>query len=162
LIVRLPGRVPAASTCDVAVTSNDLYPTLLELAGVPRPREQEVDGLSLVPLLERQGGLPERPLFWHYPHYSNQGGRPGGAVRLGSYKLLESFEDGRLELYDLAADLGEEKDLASEQPERAARLAKLLAGWRQAVGAQMPEPNPEPVDPFGPLGVPRAPRREGE
>jgi arylsulfatase A-like enzyme len=153
-IVRAPGRVAAASECDTPVISPDLYPTLLEMAGVPVPAGQAMDSVSLVPLLTKKGGLAERPLFWHYPHYSNQGGRPGGAMRSGQYKLVEFFEDSRVELYDLAADPGEQRDLAAAQPERAEKMRKELAEWRKAVGAQMPTPNPEPVDPFGPQGLP--------
>ncbi|HOW71496.1 MAG TPA: sulfatase [Phycisphaerae bacterium] len=155
LIVRLPGRVAAGSTCDVPAITNDLYPTLMALANLPMVSGYEVDGVDLGPLLERRGSLAERPLFWHYPHYSNQGGRPGGAVRAGDYKLLESFEDGRVVLYDLSKDAGEEHDLAATQPERANEMKKLLADWRKSVGAQMPTPNPEPVEPFGPRGSPR-------
>ncbi|HVR87720.1 MAG TPA: sulfatase, partial [Planctomycetota bacterium] len=114
------------------------------------PPGQALDAVSLVPLLEARGGLPDRPLTWHYPHYSNQGGRPSGALRSGSWKLVEWFEDGRVELFDLAADPGEERDLAPRQPERAAALRKQLADWRSAVGAQMPTLNPKPVDPFPP------------
>jgi arylsulfatase A-like enzyme len=155
LIVRLPGRVPAGATCDVPVISNDFYPTLLALAGLSVPAGHRPDGVSFAPLLEQKGTLADRPLFWHYPHYSNQGGRPGGAVRLGHWKLLEFFEDNRVELYDLAADPGEQHDLAKAQPERAQQMRKMLADWRQSVDAQMPTPNPEPVDPFGPLAVPK-------
>src|SRR6185295_7747545 len=135
------------------------YPTLLELAGVPVPPGQAVDALSLVPLVDRKSALPERPLYWHFPHYSNQGGRPGGALRSGRFKLLEFFEDSRVELYDLTADPGELKDLAAAQPERAAEMKKQLAEWRTAVGAQMPTPNPDPVEPFGPKGNPPAPKQ---
>lgn len=150
LMVRMPGRVGAGTTNDVPVISNDLYPTLLELAGVPVPPGQAVDAVSLVPLLDRTGSIPERPLYWHYPHYSNQGGRPAGALRSGDWKLVEWFEDGRVELFDLAKDPGEHQDLAAAQPERAASMKKQLADWRVAVGAQMPTPNPKPVDPFPP------------
>lgn len=153
-IVRLPGRVPAGSTCDVAVISNDLYPTCMALAGQPMPAEQQVDGVSIVPLLEQKGGIAERRLFWHYPHYSNQGGRPGGAVLAGGLKLLEFYEDSRTEQYELAKDIGEQQDLTAAQPQRAEEMKKLLAEWRQAVGAQMPTPNPDPVEPFGPKGIP--------
>jgi arylsulfatase A-like enzyme len=150
LIVRVPGRVPPGSLSDTPAISTDLYPTLLELAGIAPPPGQALDALSLVPVLEARGGLPDRPLTWHYPHYSNQGGRPSGALRSGSWKLVEWFEDGRVELFDLAADPGEERDLAPSQPERAAALRKQLADWRSAVGAQMATPNPKPVDPFPP------------
>jgi arylsulfatase A-like enzyme len=154
LIVRWPGRVAAGSLSEEPVITNDFYPTVLELAGVAVPKDQAVDARSFVRTLEGKGPLPGRPLFWHYPHYSNQGGRPGGAVLEGKYKLLEFFEDDRVELYDLQADPGEEKDLAAADPERAGDLRKKLAQWRQSVGAQMPTPNPEPVEPFGPRGLP--------
>ncbi len=153
-IVRVPGRVAPKTECEVPVITQDLYPTLLELAGVPVPAGQAIDAVSSVPLLDRKGGMPERPLFWHYPHYSNQGGRPGGAMRSGNFKLVEFFEDSRVELYDLASDPGEEHDLASSQSERAQEMRKKLADWRASVGAQMPTPNPDPVEPFGPKGLP--------
>ena len=149
LIVRLPGRVAAGTTCDVPVIHCDFYPTLLAMAGLTVPEEQKVDGVSFAPLLEQNGGIAARPLFWHYPHYSNQGGRPCGAVRVGNDKLLEFFEDSHVEEYDLAKDPGEQRD----EPRRAAELKKMLADWRQSVDAQMPTPNPEPVEPFGPQGV---------
>jgi arylsulfatase A-like enzyme len=154
-IVRMPGRVATGSECDTPVISQDLYPTLLELSGVPVPKDQAVDAVSLVPLLDRKGSLPERSLFWHYPHYSNQGGRPGGAVRTGNYKLIEFFEDSKVELYDLSTDPGEERDLAPAQPERAEEMRKRLADWRKSVDAQMPTVNPDPVEPFGPKGNPK-------
>jgi len=149
-IFRVPGRVPSGRLCDTPVISADLYPTLLELSGIPPPPGQALDAVSLVPLLEATGAIPERPLFWHYPHYSNQGGRPAGALRSGTWKLVEWFEDGRVELFDLSTDPGEDKDLAAARPEKAAALTKQLADWRLAVGAQMPTPNPRPVDPFPP------------
>ncbi|MCY3024553.1 MAG: sulfatase [Planctomycetota bacterium] len=157
-IVRLPGRVPAGALCDVPVISTDLYPTLLDLAGLPVPAEQKVDGVSIAPLLERKGGIAERTLFWHYPHYSNQGGRPGGAMRRGAAKLVESFEDMHVELYDLAKDSGEQQDLAAGQAPQVQDMQKALADWRQLVAAQMPTPNPDPVEPFGPRGIPPAPK----
>jgi arylsulfatase A-like enzyme len=155
LIVRLPGRVPAGSTCDVPVISIDFYPTLLALAGLPTPAEQQVDGVSIAPLLERKGTIAARPLFWHYPHYSNQGGRPSGAVRVGNDKVIESFEDWRVELFDLARDAGENRDMATARPDSALEMKKLLTNWRKEVGAQMPTPNPQPVEPFGPQGQPK-------
>jgi arylsulfatase A-like enzyme len=155
LIVRWPGRVPAGKTCDVPVISNDFYPTFMALAGLPMPAEQKVDGVNIAPLLEGKGTIAPRPLFWHYPHYSNQGGRPSGAIRVGNEKLIESFEDGRIELFDLGGDEGETHDLASARPDSAQPLSKRLAAWREEVGAQMPTPNPRPVDPFGPEGLPK-------
>jgi hypothetical protein len=86
--------------------------------------------------------MPDRPLFWHYPHYSNQGGSPNGAVRLGDFKLIEWYEDMECELFNLKNDLGEQHDLAKENLAKAAELKKLLHAWREQVNAQMPTPNP--------------------
>src|SRR5207249_7742150 len=99
------------SVCDVPVAGQDLYPTIINMAGVPPAPGQVIDGESLAPLLRGDGGLKRDSLYWHYPHYSNQGGRPGGAVRKGGLKLIESYEDGRRELFDLEADIGETHDL---------------------------------------------------
>ena len=84
-----------------------------------------------------------RPFFWHYPHYSNQGSGPYGAVRLGDYKLIEWFEDMRVELFDLRQDLSETNNLANQMPERVAALRGDLQEWRRAVHAAMPTPNPD-------------------
>ncbi len=143
LIVAWPGVTPPGSVCEVPVSGQDLDPTIREIAAAPPGRGRIVDGESLLPLLRGDGPIRRKPLFWHYPHYSNQGGRPGGAIREGDLKLIEWYEDGRTELYDLAADPGEHKDLAADRPADAARLRARLARWRQSVAAQMPTPNPE-------------------
>ena len=142
LIVRWPGVTQPGSTCRAPIISTDYYPTLLEMAGLPLRRRQHVDGVSLVPLL-KGGARPERPLFWHYPHYSNQGGGPGGAVRVGNFKLIEWFEDMRLELFNLSDDLGERHNLAPTMPDKAASLRQQLHEWRESVNAAMPTPNPD-------------------
>lgn len=132
-----PG-VAAGSRCYTPVISTDFYPTLLELTGLPARPAQHLDGQSLVPLL-RGGALPERPLFWHYPHYGNQGGAPGGAVRRGDWKLIEWYgEPARLELFNLADDLGETTNRLVDQPDLAAELHALLRAWRDETGARMP------------------------
>jgi len=139
LMIRWPGVTRPGTVIDTPVASIDFFPTLCEAAGVdPGP----VDGRSLLRLL-RGKRLGERPLFWHYPHYSDQGGRPAGAVRLGDWKLIEFYEDGRLELFHLAEDPGEQRNLVRREPARAKKLHRLLAGWRHAVNAAMPEPNPK-------------------
>jgi arylsulfatase A-like enzyme len=141
LLVKWPGVTQPGSICRQPVISADFYPTILEMAGLaPRPA-QHVDGVSVVSLL-RGGTLPSRPLFWHYPHYSNQGGKPDGAVREGDWKLIEWFEDNQVELYNLKSDPGEQHNLAAEQAETATALREKLHAWREAVGAQMPTPNP--------------------
>jgi arylsulfatase A-like enzyme len=142
LIVRWPGVVQPGTKCDTPVVLTDLVPTLLEAAGVNLARTVgPLDGVSLIALL-KGGALPDRSLYWHFPNYTNQGSRPAGAVRRGDWKLIEQFEDGSLELYHLADDLGETRNLAAVHPDRAAEMRAELAAWRQRVGAQMPTPNP--------------------
>jgi len=149
MIIRWPGVTRPGGTCPAAVTSTDFYPTMLAMAGLPLRPEQHCDGVSLVPLL-RGEALDRGPLFWHYPHYSNQGGTPTGAIRDGDYKLIEFFEDDHAELYDLKGDVGEKKDLAASMPEKAAELRRKLADWRRQVNARMPTPNPNYEPPTGP------------
>ena len=170
LVVRWPGVVKPDTTTDVPVTTLDIAATLLDVGGATQPAQTVLDGMSLRPALAG-GTLPARDLCWHYPHYANQGGRPAAAIiagdgpsqgkesqgteNQGHEKLVEHFEGGRVELFDLATDPGERRDLAAERPERAAVLKERLAAWRTAVGAAMPSPNPQPVEPFGPEGEPR-------
>lgn len=139
LIIRWPGKTKPGTTCDVPVVSTDYYPTILDMIGLPLRPRQHLDGVSLAPLL-RDGTPPRRDTFyWHYPHYSNQGGPPAGAIRRGPWKLIEFYADGRLELYNLADDLGERHDLAAKMPQRTRELQQALHAWRTAVGAQMPQ-----------------------
>jgi arylsulfatase A-like enzyme len=142
-IIRAPGVTQPGSICDTPVVSTDFYPTLLELAGLPLMPQQHLDGVSLQPLL-KGGALPRGPLYWHFPHYGNQGGAPGGAVRDGDWKLIEWYEDGRCELYNLRDDIGEKADRATENPDRVNELRGKLAAWRKSVQAVMPTPNPAP------------------
>lgn len=143
MIVCWPGVTKPGSACGEPVSSVDFYPTILEMAGTAGNAEHNtaVDGVSLVPLL-KGASLKDRALFWHYPHYSPQGGAPAGAVRQGNLKLIEFYEDGHLELYNLAEDVGEKTNLAQKMPDEAARMHKLLVDWRNQVGAPMPTKNP--------------------
>ena len=144
LLVRLPGIIPAGSLCTVPVSTADFYPTILDLAGLPLRPEQHCDGVSLRPLLEDQTTAIERDaIFWHYPHYGNQGGTPGSSVRLGDYKLIEFFEDGRLELYNLREDPGEKNNLAVKRPKERDLLHQRLKAWREEVEAKIPQANPD-------------------
>jgi arylsulfatase A-like enzyme len=144
MIVTWPGVVPGGTVSDQPVISTDFYPTLLEMAGLPPKPEQHVDGMSLVPLLEQKATLDRNELYWHYPHYGNQGTTPSGAIRQGDLKLIEYFEDGRVELFDLSTDIGEQRDLAAERPEKVKELREKLARWREEVDAAMPPgPNPD-------------------
>ncbi len=141
LIVTWPGVTKGAQVEATPAITMDLYPTLLELAGV-KPMQSLVDGISLAPLL-RSGAKPDRDaIFWHYPHYHPGGATPYSAIRSGDLRLVHFYEDGRDELYDLAHDVGETKDLAAAQPERAKALRTRLDAWLKSVDAQLPTPNP--------------------
>ncbi len=138
--IRVPGVTRPGSTCDVPVTGTDFYPTLLDLAGLPLKPDQHVDGVSLVPLLQGEK-IDPRDLFWHYPHYGNQGGEPSSIVRSGAWKLIHYWEDGRDELYNILEDVGEQRDLADEQPERRTALRQKLNRWLDSVEANLPTLN---------------------
>ena len=141
-IVRWPGVVKPATECREPVISNDLFPTLLEAAGVSEqeiPAEATSDSVSFVSLLRNPGGrLDREALYWHYPHYHAFGATPHGAVRMGDWKLIEFYEDMHVELYNIEEDVGEQHDLAAAQPGVVARLQDRLHRWREKVGAQMP------------------------
>jgi arylsulfatase A-like enzyme len=139
LIVRWPGVVPAGRVSDVPVMQQDFTPTLLEACGVKV--DGPFDGVSVMPLLKGEK-LAERTLYWHFPHYTNQGCRPAGAIREGRWKLIEHFEDRRTELFDLEKDIGEETDFAAREPERVKAMRDKLVTWRQDVKAQENSPNP--------------------
>ena len=141
LIVRWPGVVRPGTTCNVPVTSVDFYPTFLEIVGAKAPANQPLDGESILPLLKQTGTLSRDAIYWHYPHYHHSS--PAGAVRQGKWKLIEFYEDGSLELYDLSKDIGEKNNLAGRMPQKAAQLQKNLACWRASVKAKMPIPNPD-------------------
>ncbi len=142
LIVRDPSA-PQRKVVDTPGTTDDLYPTLLGLAGL-MPLEG-LDGRDLSGVLSSDE-IPERALYWHFPHYHGSGNRPSGAVRIGDYKLVEWFEDGRTELFDLANDLGEGTDISAAMPDKAIELREALHAWREATGSRMPKPNPDYSD----------------
>ncbi|MFQ6130723.1 MAG: sulfatase-like hydrolase/transferase [Armatimonadota bacterium] len=149
MIVRWPGQVEPGSKCDVPVIGTDYYPTFLEMAGLEKAAGQVLDGESLVPLLKQTGSLKRDAIFWHFPAYLQGGGgtwrtTPAGAIRQGDFKLIEFFEDGTLELYNINQDIGEENNLAEEMPEKVRQLHRRLLDWRKSVKAPVPtEPNPE-------------------
>jgi arylsulfatase A len=138
LIVRWPGRIPAGRETDTPMINTDWLPTLLELAGVPAP--QKLDGKSFASLLTG-GETRPRKFFWHFPHYTNQGSRPGGAVREGDWKFIEHYDAG-LELYNLAQDPGETTNLAAQETKRVEEMRRELAEWTSQVGAQTNALNP--------------------
>jgi arylsulfatase A-like enzyme len=141
LIVRWPGQVPAGRVVDTPVINTDWLPTLTEIAGARTPRD--LDGVSIASLLVGRGPPKPRPFYWHFPHYTNQGSQPAGAIRDGDWKLVEGYEDGRVELFNLAKDMSEATNLSAREPRRVARLKRQLAAWRQRVGAQTNAPNPD-------------------
>jgi arylsulfatase A-like enzyme len=141
LIVHWSGVTPAGKVCKTPTMNIDFYPTFAEMAGAKPDPAQQLDGLSIAPLLKDPAAkLPRDTLCWHYPlaepHFL--GGRSAGAIRQGDWKLIEFFDTGNVELYDLAADAGETKDLAGQTPDKARQLQGALAAWRKRVGAQIP------------------------
>jgi arylsulfatase A-like enzyme len=152
MIARWPGKIKSDSSCDVPVIGIDFYPTFLEIAGAPKPAGHILDGRSIVPLLKGAAGFKRKAIFWHFPAYlepynaEQQPWRmtPGGAVREGDWKLIEFFEDGKVELYNLKEDISETKDLSRTKPKKAEELHKLLVEWRKSVNAAVPtEKNPK-------------------
>ncbi|MDA0811663.1 MAG: sulfatase [Verrucomicrobia bacterium] len=138
-LVRWPGVVKPGSTCSVPVISMDTFSTLLEAAGLKPSPDDLLDGESLLPLLRQTGTLQRKALFLHYPNYAfHQRNRLGGAVREGDFKLIRNYDDDSLELYDLAADLGETRNISGTNPETTQRLKAKLESWLKSSGARMP------------------------
>lgn len=154
-IARWPGKIPEGKECDKPIISVDFLPTLLDVTKSAPPTDQPQDGKSLLPLFASggQSGLPDRAIYWHFPGYLGQGANswrttPASAIRAGDWKLIEFLEDGRFELYNLGSDIGEKKNLALEQPEKAKELLAQLNTWRKEVNAPMPTKNtPSPESP---------------
>ena len=143
LIVRWPGKVAPGVATDAPVVLTDLMPTLMAAAGLdPAKTTGPLDGVNLGRLLAGDAPSP-RALFWHFPHYTNQGGRPAGAMRDGEWKLIADDESGGVELYHLATDPGEAHGVSKTESARADEMKMKLAAWRKTVGAQMPVPNAE-------------------
>ena len=139
LIVRRPGKVRPGTLCDMPVVSTDFYPTILAVAGLKPDPDKKIDGESIVPLLRQTGGLRRKAIHFHYPNYAWHGSnRLGGAIREGDYKLIEWYDDGSVELYNLKDDIGEKTDLSRLQPGKAADLKAKLDAWLAETGAKMP------------------------
>ncbi len=141
LIIKAPGFISESSVSGVPVSTIDFFPTIMEITGTPLANFN-CDGISILPVLQ-SNAIKERPIFWHYPHYSNQGGDPGSAIRMGDYKLIDNFETGKQELYNLKNDLSESDDLILSNPEKARELYDLLVEWRIKSGAKMMDTNPQ-------------------
>jgi arylsulfatase A-like enzyme len=145
-IFRWPSKIEAGAQSHQPIVTVDIYPTLLELAHGKPPENYPLDGVSLVSCLTEKKPLERDAIYWHFPGYLGAGGteyrtKPVGAIRSGDYKLLEFFEDGRLELYNLKEDVGQKNNLADKQPEKAKELHEKLAAWQKATDAKMPTPN---------------------
>ena len=138
--IKAPGIASAGSRTDVPATGTDFYPTLLDLVGANLQPEEHQDGVSLLPVM-KGGSIAPRPLYWHYPHYGNQGGEPSSIIRDGDWKLIHYYEDGRDELYNLKDDLSETKDLAKAEEEKTRVLHNKLMAHLKAVGARFPIPD---------------------
>ncbi len=152
MLVKWPGKIAPATVCHDPVIGTDFYPTFLEIAGAERPKKYELDGENLVPLFKQNGKLERDAIFWHYPVYLQAGyglnrmwrTTPAGVIRMGDYKLMEFFEDGHLELYNLREDIGETYNIALLEPEKAKEMQKRLSDWRTEIGVPFPlEKNPE-------------------
>lgn len=142
MLIKWPGKSKAGTTEATPVTSTDFYPTILEMANVPLLPEQHADGVSLASLLKKGKKLDREVIFWHYPHYGNQGGTPGAAVRQGDFKLIEYFEDKPSELYNLSTDPSEKTNLADSNPEKVKELSALIKEMYKETDAKFPSPNP--------------------
>lgn len=151
LVIRWPNVTKPGSIVDDPVTSTDFFPTLVEAAGATMAEDHPKDGVSLVSLLRSGDSLPMRTIFWHYPHYGNQGGAPGSAVRSGDWKLIHWFEDDRFELYNLADDLSEQRDLSAERPDKVAELKAVMTRLHADTGSVNPTINRR-YDPTKPSG----------
>ncbi len=167
LIIRWEGQTKSQTQCTAPVMGIDLYPTLCDVAGVKADRPEKLDGVSLVPFLNPSSDrrlLHDRSVFWHFPAYL-QGNRrskdpfrtrPAGAIRRGDWKLLQFFEDNRIELYNLSRDIGEQKNVITGNPEKTKELLDALRAWQVQVNAPIPtKRNPE----YRPATKPGKPKR---
>ena len=142
-IVRWPGKIPAGKTSDVPVCSIDIFPTVLDVAGIELPTDREIDGLSLLPHLTSggQAAIDRTELIWHFPHYRHAPG-PYSILRQGDWKLIR-FDEGIQELYNLQEDLSEANNLAASEPDRVQQMGNRLTELLQSMNAKIPRPNPE-------------------
>jgi arylsulfatase A-like enzyme len=147
LIVRAPGLTKAGSISDTPVWSTDFYPTLLSLAGLAARPEQHRDGLDISSVLRGETAPSREALYWHYPHYHGSTWAPGGAMREGDWKLIEHFDEGGVELFNLQTDLSEKNNLAKTEPQRLQAMQARLAAWRKETGAYIPVPGVTPEKP---------------
>jgi arylsulfatase A-like enzyme len=135
-IISWQGKIKQAQISNDYFCSIDFFPTICEIAGIDSMPEN-IDGISILPfLIGKNRSIEQRPLLWHYPNFSNQMGRPAGAVRIGDYKLVENYETGQLELFNLRTDISESVDLSGKMQQRTKDLHEILVKWRKEVGAK--------------------------
>jgi arylsulfatase A-like enzyme len=146
-IIRYPGVTKPGAVSSEMICSIDLLPTVASSVG--SKFKHKVDGIDLTPALKGQK-LNREALYWHYPHYSNQGGIPGGAIRMGDHKLFENYENGKVSLYNLKEDIGESKDLSSDEPKRVKEMRNMLHAWYKEVDAKFLQPKGESTNPWRP------------
>ncbi len=139
-LIKIPGVTKPGSTSDTPVTSTDFYPTILDACNLPLLPQQHADGVNLLPVI-KGSKLNRKAIYWHYPHYGGKGDSPSGAIRKGDYKLIEFFEDGRIELYNIKNDISEQNDLSRKQIRLARSLLHDLQQWRKSINAQIPVQN---------------------
>ena len=137
----------AATQLSEAVAGIDILPSICDYLDIAIPEKHALDGISLKPymlgLLKKAAGASGRPLFWHYPHYGNQGGTPSAAVRLGDWKLIYFYETAHCELYHLPSDLSETQNLSQREPQKCEQLRRLLFDWQAELEAKVPAPCPD-------------------
>ncbi len=152
LVIRWPAVVQGGRICDTPVIGTDFYPTFIQAAGIAPPPDVLLDGNSIMPHLRGQSTVDQHSLYWHFPAYLQSTGKaagpwrttPAGAIRQGDWKLIEFFEEGRTELYNLRTDIGEQVDLAEMMPEKTNELLEQLRTWRESINAPVPtDLNPE-------------------
>jgi arylsulfatase A-like enzyme len=137
MFVVWPGVTQSGSECNEPVITTDFYKTIVEMTGIDHP-EQTTDGESLVPLLKQDNSFKRKAIFWHYPHYSPQGGTPTSAIRSGNWKLIKNYENNQLELYNLKDDIGETTNLSETNIDIRQKLEKDLEQWLKDMDASMP------------------------
>ncbi len=142
LIIRAPGLTKAGTVSKEPVVSMDFFPTMLEMAGIGLKPKLHTDGCSLLPVIKKGKQLDREAICWHYPHYHGSTWTPGAAIRARDFKLIVFYEYDRIELYNLAEDIGEKNDLAKKMPQKARQMHEMLKAWQKKMGAKMPRPNP--------------------
>ncbi|MCF7955576.1 MAG: sulfatase [Phycisphaerae bacterium] len=143
LIIRAPGLTNAGTVSKEPVVSMDYFPTMLDMAGIAQKPDIHKDGYSLVPVIKKGAKLNRDAICWHYPHYHGSTWTPGAAIRARDWKLIEFYEEDKIELYNLADDIGEKNDLSKKMPEKAKQMHEILKKWQKETGAKMPKPNPD-------------------